>query len=252
MKILISPAKLMDINPKSVWKKSTHPQFLETSEKIMQELRNKNVQELQNLMKISTNLAEVNVERNLVWTAQPNDKQTTQAITAFAGEVYRGIKPEELSTEGQKYLDKNLFILSGLYGLLRPSDQIMLYRLEMGTKLPVEKSKDLYEIWRAQLTEYVNNHTQKDETIINLASNEYVKALDKKKLNSPLIEIDFMDFKDGKLKKIMMYFKHARGEMVRWCAEHQCKEIEELKNFDGMGYQFDANLSTDKRLVYTR
>lgn len=252
MKILISPAKLMNIDTKSVWKKSTQPQFLETSEKIMEELRDKNEQDLQNLMKISSNLAEINVERNQVWTAQPNKKQTTQAITAFAGEVYRGINPEELSEEAQKYLDKNLFILSGLYGLLRPSDQIMLYRLEMGTKLPVENSKDLYGIWREQLTEYVNHQTKKNEAIINLASNEYVKALDKKKLNSPLIEVDFMDFKDGKLKKIMMYFKHARGEMARWCAEHQCKEVEELKTFDGMGYQFDANLSTDKRLVYTR
>ncbi len=252
MKILVSPAKLMDLTHQNDWNKNTKPQFLDVSEQIMNVLKNQKSKDLQNLMHISNDIAEMNVERNTKWKNNPTKTNSLNAILAFKGEVYRGLDAENLSDEAKEYLNKNLFILSGLYGILRPSDRIMLYRLEMGTKLGVDEAKNLYQIWNQPLTDFVNSKTKKNEVILNLASNEYSKAILKKELKANLVEVDFLDYKDGELKKIMMYFKHARGEMAKWCAENNVSNIEQLKLFNVQNYQFDENLSKENHLVFTR
>lgn len=128
----------------------------------------------------------------------------------------------------------------------------MLYRLEMGSKLDVNGSKNLYGFWKEILTPFFNSKLKKDEFILNLASNEYIKVLDKKTLKAPIIDVEFQDYKNGELKKIMMYFKHARGSMARFCAENNVQTLDEVKSYDIDDYRFDANLSTDDKLIFTR
>lgn len=252
MKILLSPAKLMTLENEGNWNSNTNPRFLNRSEILMDELKKLSSEDLQELMKISKNLADTNVERNMNWKPKPNKNNGKQAALVFDGEVFRGLNAGNLDEKAQKYLNENLYILSGLYGILRPSDKIMPYRLEMGTKFGVKDNKNLYEFWKDELTEFVNSKLKKDEVLLNLASVEYSKVLDDKKLKSPKIEVDFLDFKDGKLKKIMVYFKQARGLMARYCAKNNIQTIDELKLFNEENYTFDEKLSTDKKLVFIR
>jgi len=251
MKILLSPAKMMSLETKASWTATT-PQFLDYSKEIMEVMRKMSVTDLENLMKISKEIATINVERNLVWNTKPSDSESISAALAFKGEVYRALDAETLNVEAQTYLNENIFLLSGLYGMLRPTDAIMLYRLEMGSKLDVNGSKNLYGFWKEILTPFFNSKLSEDEFILNLASNEYAKVLDKKKLKVPLIEVEFQDYKDGKLKKIMMYFKHARGAMARFCAENNITTLDGVKSFNIDGYRYDENLSKDNTLIFTR
>lgn len=251
MKILLSPAKMMSLETKADWKATT-PQFLSYSEEIMNVMKEMKAADLEQLMKISPAIAEMNVERNQQWKTKPSKTEAVAAALAFKGEVYRGLDAETLSEEAQNYINHNVFLLSGLYGMLRPTDKVMLYRLEMGSKLDVNGSKNLYGFWKEILTPYLNSKLKKGEFILNLASNEYAKVLDKKTLKAPMIEVEFQDYKDGKLKKIMMYFKHARGAMARYCAENNVQTLDEIKAFDVDGYRYDANLSTESRFIFTR
>jgi len=252
MKILLSPAKLMSLETEGNWKKSSSSKFLSESEIVMDELRNKSPKDLEKLMSISSDLAEMNMERNLNWKTKPSKKDSLQSVLAFKGEVYRGLDAETLSEEAQDYLNENLFILSGLYGILKPSDRVMLYRLEMGSKLDVNGSKNLYGFWKEKLTEYVNSKLKKNEILLNLASVEYSKVLDDKVLKSPKIEVDFLDFKNGQLKPIMVYFKQARGMMARYCAENNVSTLNEVKLFNENNYSFDEKLSTETKLTFVR
>lgn len=252
MKILLSPAKLMSLESEVSWNKSSIPHFISQAETVMDSLKELNPKELENLMSISQNLAEMNRERNLDWKSKPSKKESLSAGLAFRGEVYRGLKADTLDNSAMEYLNKNLFILSGLYGILKPSDRIMLYRLEMGSRLDVKNSKNLYGHWKILLTDYVNSKLKKNEILLNLASNEYAKVLDDKKLKSPKLNVDFLDFKDGNLKKIMVYFKQARGSMAKYCAENNVQTLDEIKLFNEDGYSFDAKLSTDEKLVFVR
>lgn len=252
MKILLSPAKLMALETDGVWGKSTTPKFLSQSELVMDELKKLPPKELEKLMGISRDLAEMNVERYTKWKSKPTKNKSLQAALAFKGEVYRGLDAESLDENAQIYLNQNLFILSGLYGVLKPSDRVMLYRLEMGSKLDVNGSKNLYGFWKETLTDFVNSKMKKNEPLLNLASSEYAKVLDNKKLKSPKIDVEFYDFKNGELKQIMVFFKQARGAMARYCAENNISTVDEVKNFNYNNYTFDAKLSTDQKLVFMR
>ena len=251
MKILLSPAKMMNLETSATWKATT-PQFLDHSQAIMDVMKEMSATDLEKLMKISKDIADMNVERNQAWNVKPSTKKAIPAALAFKGEVYRGLNAETLDETATDYLNKNAFLLSGLYGILRPSDKVMLYRLEMGSKLDVNGSKNLYGFWKEILTPFVNSKLKKGEFILNLASNEYAKVLDKKALKVPVIEVEFQDYKNGELKKIMMYFKHARGTMARYCAENNVTTLDQVKAFDVDGYRLDANLSTDETLIFTR
>lgn len=251
MKILLSPAKMMSLETNANWKATT-PQFLEHSKEIMDVMKEMTAGDLEQLMKISSTISEMNVERNQTWNTKPSAGESISAALAFKGEVYRAFDAETLSEDAQNYINNNVFLLSGLYGMLRPTDKIMLYRLEMGTKLDVNGSKNLYGFWKNILTPFFNSKLEKDEFILNLASNEYAKVLDKKALKVPMVEVEFQDYKDGKLKKIMMYFKHARGAMARYCAENNVQTLDEVKAYNIDGYRYDENLSKDGLLVFTR
>lgn len=252
MKILLSPAKLMSLETSGSWNKSSTPKFLSEAQTVMERLSNLSVEELQKLMSISKDLAEMNWERNSEWKPKPNAKNSIQAALAFKGEVYRGLDATNLSENAQNYLNDNLFILSGLYGLLKPSDKVMLYRLEMGSKLDVQGSKNLYGFWKETLTDHVNSKLKKNEVLLNLASVEYSKVLDDKKLKTPKIEVEFLDYKNGQLKPIMVFFKQQRGALARYCAENNLQTIEEVKLYNENNYSFDEKLSNEKKLVFVR
>lgn len=203
-------------------------------------------------MEISQKLADENWERNQNWKAKPSAKESAPAMFAFTGEVYRGLDAKTLDKKAVDYLQKNYRMLSGLYGLLKPSDKIMLYRLEMGRSFEFEHYKNLYEFWREKVTHQLNSELKSKDLILNLASSEYSKVLDKKKLNAPVIDFDFYEMKDGKRKTIVVYTKHARGLVVRFCAETQAKTLNDVKAFNLEGYRIDEELSTKTKLVFTR
>ncbi len=254
MKILLSPAKSLNYTDALPTKKYSTPQFVKASQMVHQSLKKYSPQELQNLMNISENLAQLNHERNQQRNYQL-DKVTTQArpaIFAFNGDVYDGIDAYSLSTKSINYLQKNLRILSGLYGLLKPLDLIEAYRLEMGTKMPVDEAKNLYEFWQTTVTQSLLEELSSKEVVVNLASNEYFKVIDKKMIKQTIITPDFKDYKNGKLKTISFFAKKARGQMTRFIADNNLKKVEDIQRFNEGGYQFDQQLSTKNKWVFTR
>ena len=252
MKIITSPAKLMNVDNTTPLLKSTTPKFIKEAAFIHSCLKEKDPKFLQDLMEISPKLADENWERNQKWNDHPTAKESAPAMFAFVGEVYRGLDAKTLDKAAVDYLQKNYRILSGLYGLLKPSDKIMLYRLEMGRNFEFGQFKNLYSFWRQKLTDQLNSDLKKKDIILNLASSEYIKALDRKQLKAPVIDFDFYEWKDGKLKTIVVYTKHARGMMVRFCAETNAQTLNDVKAFNLEGYLVDEERSTDKKLVFVR
>ncbi|GEN71729.1 peroxide stress protein YaaA [Chryseobacterium lathyri] len=252
MKIITSPAKLMNVENSTDLLRSTTPKFIEEAAFIQSYLKHKSPKYLSELMEISPKLADENWERNQKWKAKPTAKESAPALFAFTGEVYRGLDAKTLDKNAVDYLQKNYRMLSGLYGLLKPSDKVMLYRLEMGRHFEFDQYKNLYEFWREKITEQLNSEMKKGEILLHLASNEYGKVIDRKKLNHKIIDFDFYELKDGKLKTIVVYTKHARGLMVRFCAETNAKTLDDVKAFNYEGYLIDEEKSTDTKLVFTR
>ncbi len=233
--------------------KSTTPKFIAEAAQIQSHLKEKSPKYLAELMELSTKLADENWQRNQVWKAKPTDKESCPALFAFTGEVYRGINANTLDKNAISYLQKNYRMLSGLYGLLKPSDKVMLYRLEMGRNFEFEQYKNLYEFWSDKITNELNSELKKNDLVLNLASSEYVKVINRKKLNAPVIDFDFYQIQpSGKLKTIVVYTKHARGLIVRFCAENNIKNLKELKAFNYEGYVLNDELSTDRKLVFVR
>lgn len=253
MKIVISPAKSLDYESPILVDKATQFCFLKEAQQINNQLKKQKPKQLMELMDISDKLADLNWQRN-----QERDldnftpENSRQAIYAFNGDVYIGLDIHTLPTEKVDVLQDKLRILSGLYGLLKPLDLMQPYRLEMGTKFPIGKSKNLYEFWKAKITKQLNSELQKGELFINLASNEYFDAVDVKALKVPVITPEFKDYKDGKLKMISFFAKKARGMMVRYIIDTNAETIDDLKGFNYEGYAFDGNLSKGDRLVFTR
>lgn len=252
MKIVISPAKSLDFESKLPTKNYTEAQFLDKSETIQKTLKKKSPKKLMELMSISEKLAELNWQRNQDWSLPFNQENARQAVYAFNGDVYTGLDAYTIREEKLDILQDKLRILSGLYGLLKPMDLMQPYRLEMGTNLKVGTKKNLYEFWKKTVTDSLNNELKDEELFINLASNEYFKAIDTKKLKVPVITPEFKDYKDGKLKMISFFAKKARGLMVRYIIDNKVETLDELKNFNYEGYAFDANLSKGNTLVFTR
>ena len=242
----------MNIENSTEFLKSTTPEFIEEAAFIHSHLKEKTPKYLSELMEISTKLADENWERNQKWNAKPKTKESAPAMFAFTGEVYRGLDAKTLDKKAVNYLQKNYRILSGLYGLLKPSDKVMLYRLEMGRNFKFDQYKNLYEFWREKITEQLNSELKSKDLILNLASNEYFKVLDKTQLKAPVIDFEFYELKEGKPKTVVVYTKHARGLVVRYCAEHQVKTLNEVKGFNLEGYRIDEKLSTKTKLVFTR
>lgn len=253
MKIVISPAKSLDFESQIQVQSYSQYDFANKSVVIDKVLKKQKPKQLMDLMSISDKLADLNWQRNQERNvAELSVENARQAIYAFNGDVYLGLDAYSLSEEKIEVLQDKLRILSGLYGLLKPLDLMQPYRLEMGTKLPIGKSKNLYEFWKTTITKSLNDELTTDELFINLASNEYFDAVDVKKLKVPVITPEFKDYKDGKLKIISFFAKKARGLMVRYIIDTNAETIDDLKGFDYEGYAFDANLSSGNKLVFTR
>lgn len=252
MKIVISPAKSLNYETEVPTNEFTDAAFLKQATTIQKTLKKKKPKQLMELMDISEKLAELNWQRNQEWSLPFSLENARQAVFAFDGDVYSGLDVYTLPSEKLDVLQDKLRILSGLYGLLKPLDLMQAYRLEMGTSIKIGTKKNLYEFWKKTITDTLNKELQKDELFINLASNEYFSAVDVKKLKVPVITPEFKDYKDGQLKMISFFAKKARGLMVRYIIDNNVETLEELKNFNYEGYAFDANLSSDKKLVFTR
>ncbi len=252
MKIVISPAKSLDYTTELPTKKYTEAQFLSKSETIQKTLKKKKPKDLMELMSISEKLADLNWQRNQDWKLPFTPENSRPAVYAFNGDVYVGLDAYTIPEEKLDVLQDKLRILSGLYGLLKPLDLMQEYRLEMGTSMPIGSKKNLYEFWEKTITDTLNKELEKNELFINLASNEYISAVDTKSLKVPVITPEFKDYKDGKLKMISFFAKKARGLMVRYIIDKNVETLEELKNFNYEGYAFDANLSNGNKLVFTR
>lgn len=252
MKIVISPAKSLNFESELPHGKATEPLFLKQAMSIQRTMKKKKPKALSKLMDISDKLAELNWQRNQDWHMPFTKENARPAIYAFDGDVYQGLDAYTLEEGKLDDLQDKLRILSGLYGLLKPFDLIQAYRLEMGTDIAIGKNKNLYEFWKKTITKELNSELKKGELFINLASNEYFHAVDVKTLKVPVITPEFKDYKDGNLKMISFFAKKARGMMVRYILDTNAETIDELKGFNYEGYAFDANLSTENKLVFTR
>lgn len=254
MLFLLSPAKSLDFEPPAADVRHTQPLFVPQAQELIDILQQKSPQEIASLMHLSDGLAGLNAARYQAWSAKFTSKNAKQAVLAFNGDVYDGLDAKTLVPEDLAWAQDHLCILSGLYGVLRPLDYMQPYRLEMGTKLPNQRGKDLYQFWGPQISDYLNARLQRDLTpvLINLASQEYFKAVDKKALKARVVDCVFEDFKDGHYKIISFYAKRARGLMARFAATRRVSLPEQLKGFDLDGYAFEATESSTERLVFRR
>ena len=252
MRFVISPAKKLNEGTALMNFKATQPQFLEQSQALINILQEKDSFEIASLMKLSMKLADLNNQRFQNWHTPFTTANAKQAIFSFAGDVYQGLDAQTLSREDIDFAQNHLRILSGLYGLLRPLDLMQPYRLEMGTRLANPKGSNLYEFWGNQITEQLNQELSPDETLINLASNEYFKVIKPKLLHANIITPAFKDNKNGEYKMIGIFAKKARGLMSRYIIQNRITSAEDIKSFDVDGYTFNPNMSDAKTWTFTR
>ena len=252
MKIILSPAKSLDFEVKAPIEKYTQPVFLEQSQKLNNALKKKSVKQISKLMSVSDALAQLNFQRNQEWNLPFTLDNSKQAIYAFRGDVFRGFDVDTLPTTKLDQLQDKLRILSGQYGLLKPLDLMQAYRLEMSTKLKIGRKNNLYQFWDTMITDALNSELEDGEPLINLASAEYFKVIKPKLLKTSMITPVFKDFKNGEYKTIMTFAKLARGYMLRYIIDNDIENVEGLKGFTTEGYGFDANMSTETELVFTR
>lgn len=252
MKLVLSPAKSLDYDSKLPTDRFTEACFLKEAERLNKLLKKKSARSLSKLMDISANLGQLNYERNQEWSLPFTKDNARQAVYAFSGDVYRGLDAYTIPNEKLEKLQDTVRIISGLYGLLKPLDLVRPYRLEMGTKFPVGKNKNLYEFWKKQITLALNDELEDGELFLNLASAEYFKAIDIKALKVPVVTAVFKDFKNGEYKSIMTYAKLARGFMTRYIINTDAKTIDDVKGFNYECYGFSETMSNDTELVFIR
>ncbi|MGL6176813.1 MAG: peroxide stress protein YaaA [Vibrionaceae bacterium] len=254
MLVLVSPAKTLDFEQPPLTQVHSKPDFLDKSAELIHICRQLTPQDIAALMKVSDNIAGLNAARFGEWQPDFTLENAKQAIFAFRGDVYTGFDADTLSDAQLEQARRHLRILSGLYGLLRPLDLIMPYRLEMGTGLKNPSGQNLYAFWGDILTEAVDQAVseQGDDIIVNLASNEYFKAINVKKLKGQLITPIFKDHKNGQYKVISFFAKRARGMMARYIIERQIRSFEELTLFKAAGYYYCAEQSKPNAPVFLR
>jgi cytoplasmic iron level regulating protein YaaA (DUF328/UPF0246 family) len=254
MLFLLSPAKSLDFDSPLGDVPHSQPLFVPQAAELIQVLKQKSPQDIVSLMDISDALAGLNVARYAAWSPKFSAKNSRQAVLAFNGDVYDGLDAKSLSADKLAWAQDHLCILSGLYGVLRPLDYMQPYRLEMGSKLLNPRGKDLYQFWGNQIADYLNTRLAADKTpvIINLASQEYFKAVAQKALKARVVDCVFEDFKGAQYKIISFFAKRARGLMARYAATHGLNLPEQLKGFDLDGYAFAAEVSSPERLVFRR
>ena len=251
---LLSPAKALDYETPPHIKTHTQPLFVPQASELIDVLREKSPQQIAELMDLSDQLSGLNVARYQAWRPKFTAQNAKQAVLAFDGDVYGGLDAKTLGEAELDWLQQHLCILSGLYGVLRPLDWMQPYRLEMGTRLVTPKGKNLYQFWGRQIAEYLNERAQADKTpvVINLASEEYFKVVDRKALLPRVVTCAFEERKGDQYKVVSFFAKRARGLMVRHAVQHRITRVEQLKDFAQEGYRFAPAASEPDHLVFRR
>ncbi len=254
MLALISPAKTLDYETALPTDVHTLPRLLTHSQQLIDSSRQLSATQIADLMKVSEKIAQLNVARFKDWQPEFNFSNARQAVFAFKGDVYTGLDAYALNDSQIEYAQQHLRMLSGLYGLLRPLDLMMPYRLEMGTKLHNVRGHNLYQFWDHHITDLINQDlaNAESELLLNLASDEYYKSVNVAEIRAEIIKPVFLDQKNGKYKVISFYAKKARGLMARYMIENQLQRIEDLKSFNLDGYYFDSGSSIHGELVFKR
>lgn len=254
MLFLLSPAKSLDFETPAGDVSHTQPLFVRQSAELIDLLKVQSPQQIATLMSLSDALAGLNVARYAAWRPKFTAKNSKQAVLAFNGDVYEGLNAISLAAHELAWLQDHVCILSGLYGVLRPLDWMQPYRLEMGTRLENENGSNLYKFWGSQISTYLNGRLQVDVSpvVVNLASQEYFKAVDVKALKARVVECVFEEYRNGQYKIISFMAKRARGLMARYAATHRVVTPKQLEGFDAEGYAFDASVSRPERLVFRR
>lgn len=251
---LLSPAKSLDYDPPAADVPHTQPLFMAQSAELIEVLRQQSPQQIATLMHLSDALSTLNLARYAAWRPKCTAKNAKQAVLAFNGDVYEGLDAKTLAPDDLAWTQAHVCILSGLYGVLRPLDWMQPYRLEMGTKLATGRGSNLYQFWGSRIAGYLNERLAADKTpvIINLASQEYFKVVDRKTLKARVVECVFEEGKGGQYKIVSFYAKRARGLMARFAATHQLTLPKQLEAFDLEGYVFAPAASESDRLVFRR
>ena len=254
MIVILSPAKTLDYDSDPQTTTFTEPELLDDAAVLIDVLQEKNAKEIKSLMSISDKLADLNIERYRTFETPFSTDNAKQALLAFKGDVYRDIEVEEYSDEDFVFAQQHLRILSGLYGVLRPLDLMQPYRLEMGTKLKTERGKNLYEFWSEKIANELNDAISAlhDHVLLNLASQEYFKSVDRTTLDAEIVDVAFLENKGGVYKIVSFFAKRARGTMANWIVRNRIKTVEELKEFAEDGYYYSEEKSRPKALVFLR
>ena len=253
MVTLISPSKTLNFDNNNSCNLNTDCRLINHTSELHKILVNFSINDLKDLMNVSDKIAELNYNRFKRWEEPSKSDSSKQAIYAFKGDVYSGLDAESILENKFDFLQENLRIISGFYGLLRPFDKILPYRLEMGIKLSNSRGKNLYEFWGNNITNLLNNDIEDENSyVVNLASNEYFKSIKKNKLKNEIITPIFKEFKNGTYKTIAIYAKKARGLMSRFIIDNKIQKPENLKSFNLERYSFDGDLSDDYNYVFTR
>ena len=253
MLMIISPAKTLDYESPLATETHTQPDFLDDACELIDQLKELEPHQVSNLMSISDKLGQLNAERFQTWHTPFTPDNARQAVLAFKGDVYTGLDAESFSEEDFSFAQKHLRILSGLYGLLKPLDLMQPYRLEMGTRFENTRGKDLYAFWGSKITEALNQLLASDDKVlVNLASNEYFKSVQKKHLDARLVTPQFKDWKNGQYKMISFYAKKARGLMCRYAIQNRITQADDLKGFNLDGYYFSEDQSDNNNWVFLR
>lgn len=255
MIIVLSPAKSLDYETPAHIRKHTLPEFVDDAAELIQGLRQLSPQQIGGMMGISDQLATLNFQRYAEWSKTFDAQNSKQAVLAFNGDVYEGFAAKTLSSADLDFAQNHLRVLSGLYGLLRPLDLLQPYRLEMGTKFPNARGKDLYAFWGERITTALNEQFRRRRgarVLVNCASEEYFRSVKPKLLDVPVVSPVFEDWKGGRYKIISFHAKRARGLMARYAVQNRIDEPEALKGFDSEGYRFDEEASNDTTYVFRR
>ncbi len=252
MLVFLSPAKTLDFESDLSLYQSSTPYFIAEAQKVNAKLRRCSRKKLTELQSISGQLASLNYDRNQSWEMENHEAEGRQAALAFKGDVYVGLKAERWSDGDMAYAAEHLRILSGLYGVLKPNDLILPYRLEMGTKLPVGRRKNLYHFWGDKIKKYFREKDLSQELIVNLASNEYFKAVESAALKNNVLNVEFKDYSGGQFKVLSFFAKKARGLMADYIVRNRINDAEDLKGFNSENYYFDAKTSSQNNYVFLR
>ena len=255
MILLLSPAKIQNFTSQQYVNDYTLPVFLDSAEKLVHKIKQLSRTELAEILDISSNLAQLNADRHFNWQVPFTAKNAKQTVFVFNGEVFHGLDAGSFTPDEFVYLQSHLRILSGLYGVLRPLDLIQPYRLDVSTRLDTGTGKNLYAFWGSLITRALNdaiNDSGGPQVLLNLASGEYFKCINRRELRAEVIDFDFLENKNNSYKPIVVYIKKARGMMVRYVIQNRIENVDDLKGFNEDGYWFNTGLSTEKKLVFTR